>query len=151
MEYRGQRFHTQAFDCGEREGTAQEVTLSVFHGRLGKLIFWFDVYFIYFTIGATLLLSVTGLWFIAIMPGVDLWSKRFFRSLFILMLMLNLIGFIDTIAYRYPVLMWIMYFVIILETVLLSLAPLMMTAYLLHCCGENVRSNRLFHAVLGLW
>ena len=115
------------------------------------MIFWFDVYFIYFTIGATLLLSVTGLWFIAIMPGVDAWSKRFFRSLFILMLMLNLIGFIDTIAYRYPVPMWIMYFVIILETVLLSLAPLMMTAYLLHCCGENVRSNRLFHAVLGLW
>ena len=113
------------------------------------MIFWFDVYFIYFTIGATLLLSVTGLWFIAIMPGVDLWSKRFFRSLFILMLMLNLIGFIDTITYSYPVPMLIMYLMVILESVFLSLALVMMTAYLLHCCGENVRSNRLFHAVLG--
>ena len=115
------------------------------------MIFWFDAYFIYFTIGATLLLSVTGLWFIAIMPGVDLWSKRFFRSLFILMLMLNLIGFIDTITYSYPVPMLIMYLMVILESVFLSLALVMMTAYLLHCCGENVRSNRLFHAVLGLW
>ena len=115
------------------------------------MIFWFDSYFIYFIVGATLLLSVTGLWFIAVMPGIDRWSKRFFRSLFTLILLLNLIGFIDTITYSYPVSMWIMYLMIILESVLLSLALVMMTAYLLHCCGENVRSNRLFHAVLGLW
>ena len=101
--------------------------------------------------GVTLLVSVIGLWFTAIMPGIDSWSKRFFRSLFVIFVLLGLIGFIDTIIYIYPVPMWIMYLMIILESVLLSLSLLMMTAYLLHCCGENVRSNRLFHAVLGLW
>ena len=101
--------------------------------------------------GVTLLVSVIGLWFTAIMPGIDRWSKRFFRSLFTLFILLNIIGFLDTIIYIYPVPMWIMYLMIILESVLLSLSLLMMTAYLLHCCGENVRSNRLFHAVLGLW
>ena len=101
--------------------------------------------------GVTLLVSVIGLWFTAIMPGIDSWSKRFFRSLFTLFILLNIIGFLDTIIYIYPVPMWIMYLMIILESVLLSLSLLMMTAYLLHCCGENVRSNRLFHAVLGLW
>ena len=101
--------------------------------------------------GVTLLVSVIGLWFTAIMPGIDSWSKRFFRSLFTLFILLNIIGFLDTIIYIYPVPMWIMYLMIILESVLLSLSLLMMTAYLLHCCGENVRSSRLFHAVLGLW
>ncbi|MBQ3347693.1 MAG: histidine kinase, partial [Synergistaceae bacterium] len=111
----------------------------------------FDSFFIYFMMGVTLLVSVIGLWFTAIMPGIDRWSKRFFRSLFTLFILLNIIGFLDTIIYIYPVPMWIMYLMIILESVLLSLSLLMMTAYLLHCCGENVRSNRLFHAVLGLW
>ena len=115
------------------------------------MIFWFDSYFIYFITGATLLLSAIGLWFIAIMPGIDRWSKRFFRSLFILFILLNLVGFIDTITYSYPVPIWIMYLMIILESVLLSIAPLMMTAYLIHCCGEKVFSNKLFHAVLVLW
>ena len=115
------------------------------------MIFWFDSFFIYFMMGVTLLVSVIGLWFTAIMPGIDRWSKRFFRSLFTLFILLNIIGFLDTIIYIYPVPMWIMYLMIILESVLLSLSLLMMTAYLLHCCGENVRSSRLFHAVLGLW
>ena len=115
------------------------------------MIFWFDSYVIYFTIGATLLLSLIGLWLTAIMPGIDRWSKNFFRSLFILFILLSFIGFIDTITYNDSVPKWIMHFVITLETVLLSLSLLMMTAYLLHCCGENVRSSRLFHAVLALW
>lgn len=115
------------------------------------MIFWFDSYFIYFIVGATLLLSLTGLWFIAIMPGIDRWNKRFFRTLFTLFILLNIIGFIDTITYSYPAPMWLMYLMLILESVFLSLALVMMTAYLLHCCAENVRSSRLFHAVLGLW
>ena len=115
------------------------------------MIFWFDSYVIYFTIGATLLLSLIGLWLTTIMPGIDRWSKNFFRSLFILFILLSFIGFIDTITYNDSVPKWIMHFVITLETVLLSLSLLMMTAYLLHCCGENVRSSRLFHAVLALW
>ena len=115
------------------------------------MIFWFDPYVIYFTIGAALLLSLIGLWLTAIMPGIDRWSKRFFRSLFILFILLSFTGFIDVITCSYPIPMWINYFVITLETVLLSLPLLMMTAYLIHCCGENVRSSRLFHAVLALW
>ena len=115
------------------------------------MIFWFDSYFIYFITGATLLLSLTGLWFTAVMPGIDRWSKRFFRSLFVLFILLNIVGLLDIITYSYPVPIWIMYLMIILESVLLSIAPLMMTAYLIHCCGEKVFSNKLFYAVLALW
>ena len=115
------------------------------------MIFWFDSYFIYFMIGADLLVSVIGLWFTAVMPGLDRWSKHFFRSLFVIFVLLSIIGFLDSVMYSFPVPMWMMYVLIIIETVLTSLAPLMMTAYLVHCCGENVRSSRLFHAVMGLW
>ena len=38
-----------------------------------------------------------------------------------------------------------------LENLLLSLPPPMLTVYLLHCCGENKRSSKLLHAVIGLW
>ena len=115
------------------------------------MIFWFDSYFIYFMIGADLLVSVIGLWFTAVMPGIDRWSKHFFQSLFVIFVLLSIIGFLDSVMYSFPVPMWMMYVLIIIETVLTSLAPLMMTAYLVHCCGENVRSSRLFHAVMGLW
>lgn len=115
------------------------------------MIFWFDSYFIYFEIGAALLLSIMGLWFLAIMPGIDRWSKRFFRSLFIILVVLCLIGFSDAVSYCYSVPAWLSYLLIIVEALFLSMTLLMMTAYLLHCCGENVCSNRLFHAVLALW
>ena len=115
------------------------------------MILWYDVYFMYFIIGAALLLSVTGLWFIAIMPGIDRWSKRFFRGLFTILVMLCLVGFVDIATYNYPFPIWALYFIIILETLFLSLPLPMMTAYLLHCCGENVRSSRLFYAVMILW
>jgi sensor histidine kinase YesM len=37
-----------------------------------------------------------------------------------------------------------------LESLLLSLPLPMQTVYLLHCCGENIRSSKLFHTVLSL-
>lgn len=115
------------------------------------MIYWNDAYFIYFIIGAALLLSLFGLWFIAIMPGVDHWSKRFFRSLFIILVLLSLFGFIETLTYSYKVPIWSLHSILIIETFLISLPMPMMTAYLVHCCGENLRSSRLFHIVIGLW
>ncbi|MBQ7593603.1 MAG: histidine kinase [Synergistaceae bacterium] len=115
------------------------------------MIYWNDAYFIYFIIGAALLLSLFGLWFIAIMPGVDHWSKRFFRSLFIILVLLSLAGFGETLTYSYKVPIWSLHSILIIETFLISLPMPMMTAYLVHCCGENLRSSRLFHVVIGMW
>ena len=38
---------------------------------------WSDYFFI-FILGAALLLSVIGVWFAAVISGIDRWSKRFF-------------------------------------------------------------------------
>ena len=115
------------------------------------MIFWYDLYFIYFMGGATLLLSFLGLWFIAIMPSIDRWSKCFFRILFTDFVLLSLNGLSNLILFRNTVPAVLLYLTIILEALLLSMTLPMMTIYLLHCCGENVRSSKLFHAVLSLW
>ena len=115
------------------------------------MIGWYDDYVVYFVIGATLVLSFFGLWLTAIMPGIDRWSKRFFRILFTILVLLCFAGFIDTVAYRHDITVGTMHFIMFIETVMLSLPLPMMTAYLLHCCGEAVVSGRLFQAVLGLW
>ena len=41
-------------------------------------------------------------------------------------------------------------FLLFFESLLLTLPLSMQTAYLLHCCGENLRSSKLLYAVLGL-
>ena len=60
---------------------------------------WSD-FFYYFIIGTTLLLSMLGLWFTTIMPGIDSWNKRFFRRFFIV-LMLNVATVLADIALRF--------------------------------------------------
>ena len=107
-------------------------------------------YFVYFISGAALLLSFLGLRFVALMPGIDRWSKRFFRVLFIVLILLCLSGLAETVTRSYPVIAALK-FILILESLFLSLPFPMMTAYLLHCCGESLRSSRLFRAALSLW
>ncbi len=115
------------------------------------MIFWYDFYFFYFASGATFLLSLLGLWFIAIMPSIDRWSKRFFRILFTALVLVSLDRITEIILYSHTVPIASLYFTFILESLLLSMTLPMITIYLLHCCGEDVRSSRLFYAVLSLW
>ena len=111
---------------------------------------WND-FFYYFIIGATLLLSALGLWFTAIMPGIDRWNKRFFRSFFIV-LMSSVCTVLTDIALRaYSAPSAVIRFMQVLECLLLALPLPMLTVLLLHCCGENMRESRLLQAVLGLW
>jgi hypothetical protein len=111
---------------------------------------WND-FFYYFIIGATLLLSALGLWFTAIMPGIDRWNKRFFRSFFIV-LMLSVCTVLTDIALRANTApSAVIRFMQVLECLLLALPLPMLTVSLLHCCKENMRESRLLQAVLGLW
>ena len=103
------------------------------------------------TFGAALLLSAIGLWFTVVIPGIDHWSRRFFMSYCIVFLLGCLSNIIEVIFQYYNVPRAVFIFLLLLESLLLSLPLLMLTAYLLHCCGENIRTSKLFHAVLVLW
>jgi len=111
---------------------------------------WIDIFYSS-VFGAALLLSMLGGWITTIMPGIDRWSKRFFLSYFITLMLCCFSSLLETVLYDYPVPDEAIYFVLSLESLLLSLPLPMLTVYLLHCCGENIRGSKLFHAVLGLW
>ena len=50
--------------------------------RYRGLSYWIDIFNIFIS-GVALLLSVIALWFTAIIPGLDRWSRRFFIGYFI--------------------------------------------------------------------
>ncbi len=108
------------------------------------------IFYFSFT-SAALLLSVLGLWFTIVIPGIDRWSKRFFLSYFIIFMLCCLSGLCEAVFQFYPVPVGVLYFILLLESLLLSLPLPMLTAYLLHCCGESIRRSKLFRTVLGLW
>ena len=98
-----------------------------------------------------LLLSVLGIWFTAIIPGLDRWSKRFFLIFFSIFLLCSVSSFAELVIEHYPSPDITIYLIMLLESLFLSLPLPMLTIYLLHCCGENLRRSKLLHAVLGLW
>ena len=105
----------------------------------------------FFTSGAALLLSVMGLWFTLILPGPDRWSRRFFLSYFVIFLLGCLLSIAEVILQYCIVPRTVFILLLFLESFLLSLPLPMQTVYLLHCCGENLRSSKLLHTVLGLF
>ena len=103
------------------------------------------------TFGAALLLSAIGLWFTVVIHGIDRWSRRFFMSYFIIFLLCCLSNVVEMILQYFTAPRAVFIFLLFLESLLLSLPLLMLTAYLLHCCGENIHTSKLFHVVIGLW
>jgi len=99
-----------------------------------------------------MLLCALGLWFTAIIPGIDRWSKRFFMKYFSIFMLCCLLGIGDIFFYAsFSTSAYSYYLYLILECLILSLPMPMLTVYLLHCCGENTRRNRLMQAVSALW
>ena len=111
---------------------------------------WIEPFY-YFITGAALLLSVMGLWFTALIPGIDRWDRRFFLHYFFVLFLSGVSALIEMELHHYPVPNAVLYFILLLETLLLSLPLPMLTAYLLHCCGESLRTSKLLRAVLGFW
>ena len=101
--------------------------------------------------GAAFLLCIMGLWFTVVIPGIDRWSKRFFMGYFFVFMLCCLSCIAEVLLQYYTVPKAVFVFLLILESVLLSLPLLMQTTYMLHYCNENLRRNRLLCAILGLW
>ncbi|MBR1633423.1 MAG: histidine kinase [Lachnospiraceae bacterium] len=107
--------------------------------------------FSFFIAGASMLLSMMGLWFTAVIPGIDRWSKRFFGSYFLIFTLCCLSGIIEVLFQENPVPVAIYHFLLLMEDLLLALPLPMMTVFLLHCCGESIHGSKLLCAVIGLF
>ena len=114
------------------------------------MIGWTEVFYVSI-ISAALLLCVLGLWFTAIIPGIDRWSKRFFQAYFSVFILCCILGFAEIAFFAHSLSSRAYYYYMIVECLALSLPLPMLTVYLLHCCGEYVRSSRLMQTVFTLW
>ena len=101
--------------------------------------------------GAALVLCLMGLWFAIFIPGIERWNRRFFTGFFFIFMLCCLLSISEVILSYYGVPRAMFIFLLLLESLMLSLPLLLLTVFLLHCSGESIRTNKLFYAVLGLW
>lgn len=97
--------------------------------------------------GAAQMLVLLGLGAAVVIPNSDRWSRRFFIIFFLILVLYSSLGTVDMMVSvgnsDATSVLRILYF---FETSLvLTLFP-MLTAYLLHCCGESIFQSRLFRA-----
>ncbi len=108
-------------------------------------------FFYSFILGAALLLAVLGVWFTAIMPGLDRWSRRFFRAYFIVLTVCCVSAFMEMASPFFSLPHAVILLVLYIECLFLSLPMPMLTVCLLHTCGDRLRESNLFRAVIGAW
>jgi sensor histidine kinase YesM len=111
---------------------------------------WSDIFFISI-ISTALMLSLIGLWFVAVMSGIDRWNKRFFMCYFIVLMLCCFTALTELVFYYNSVSLGAVIIAMVLDSLLLSVPMPMLTVYLLHCLGEEFRSSKLMYIVLGLW
>ena len=96
------------------------------------------------------MLSMIVIWFSTVIPGMDRWSRRFFRSYFMVFILCCLSSLGETALYQFHAPGIAIYTVMITGSLFLSLPLPMLTVYLLHYCGESILQSRLLKTVTGL-
>ena len=104
-----------------------------------------------FMAGLMVLLIAMGLGVAAIMPGIERWSRRFFIAFFSVLALAIVALFVDAFTYDVPELAMVDRVAVYFEYLFISIPMPMLTAYLLHCCGEDLRKSPLLRAALLLW
>ena len=104
----------------------------------------------YSILGALVIMMVLGIVFSAMMPVTDRWSKRYFVTLFSLLLICSVICFLATLFWEDPRMATAERIVYFFEGLSLSSLMFMPTIILLHSCGESLKSSLLFKAVAAL-
>ena len=111
---------------------------------------WGDIV-IYTLGGALLMMMAVGIALSALLPALDRWSKRYFITLFSLLLLYVIAMFADTIIYKDPKMAAVENVIYITEYLFFSVLTLMPILLLLHRCSESIKNSVLFRTVVALW
>ncbi|MBR1481718.1 MAG: histidine kinase [Ruminococcus sp.] len=101
--------------------------------------------------GAMLLMMALGIVFSAVLPAIDRWSRRYFITLFSVLLLSVVVFFVDVIIYRFPEMMVAEKIIVFFEFMTVSVLMPMPIILLLHRCGEDIRHSPLFRVEMILW
>ena len=104
----------------------------------------------YSILGALLIMMALGIVFSAMMPVTDRWSRRYFVTLFSLLLICSVTCFLATLFWEDPRMATAERIVYFFEGLSLSSLMFMPTVFLLRSCGENLKSSLLFKVVAAL-
>ncbi|MBQ1475157.1 MAG: histidine kinase [Ruminococcus sp.] len=111
---------------------------------------WGDIV-VYTLGGALLMMMAAGIALSAFLPALDRWSKRYFITLFSLLLLYVIAMFADTIIYKDPKMAAAEKVIYITEYLFFSVLTLMPILLLLHRCSESIKNSVLFRTVVALW
>ena len=101
--------------------------------------------------GAMLIMMALGIVFSACVPGLGNWNKRYFITLFSVLLLYVIAIFIDMIIYTNPNMVAAEKAVVICEFLFFSALSSMPMFFLLHSCGESIKDSTLFRVIMTLW
>ena len=101
--------------------------------------------------GASLLLMGLGLGLVAIMPDIDQWSKRFFVAFFGILFLNSCFALVENIFYEVQGTAFLQVISNFWMSLLATCPLPMLTVFLLHCCGENLRKSSLLSAAAALY
>ena len=86
---------------------------------------------------AMITFTATGFFISAVMPGINFWSRRFFMSLFAILMLCMVAAITDSFVWENPNMATTEIIATYFECLLLVLPMPIFTAYLLQVCGEN--------------
>ena len=105
----------------------------------------------YSILGAMLVMMMLGIGFSATLPATNRWSKRYFILLFSLLLICSVTCFLATLFWEDVSMSFAERIVYFFEAMSLSVTMVFPTVFLLHSCGEKIKTSPLFNAALALW
>lgn len=111
---------------------------------------WVDIV-VYTLGGALLMMMAAGIALSALLPALDRWSKRYFITLFSLLLLYVIAILVDAIIYKDPKMAAVENVIYITEYLFFSVLTLMPVLLLLHRCSESIKNSVLFRTVVALW
>lgn len=101
--------------------------------------------------GAMLVMLGIGIAFSTFMPVLDKWNRHYFIAFFSLLLMYAVVLTIDMIIYVDPDMGSWLRVIFFLEYLFFSVLTVMPMPFLLHCCGERIKSSPLMRSAAILW
>ena len=108
---------------------------------------WIDLFGFSFA-GAMIVLMAIGIVLSAIIPTLDKWNKRYFTTLFSLLLLCAVFCFFALVAWYDPTKATAAKIFYLFEDIFLSTAIFMPTLIILHSSGDSFKHSSLFKIVL---
>ena len=99
----------------------------------------------------TMIMLLMSLVIATIVPGMDRWSKRFFIAFFTFLLLYGGVALTEVSMESRPDTEFVLGILCYIDSLFSSILVPILTVYLLHCSGEDLRGSRLFRVVTALW